>query len=148
MRLLKILLLAIILPLCVVCVQLPIIGANGYFADFRIPYSKSEHLQLLVNHLVGPIFIALVTVTLMVLELAKKRLAWWIPSFGIIGALYTARIAGLHSHDFSHVVFEECSGIYGTFLGWISAGIILAFIGICLVDRSTQRRKPARVWTG
>ena len=145
MRFLKIFLLVLILLLCVPCIALPIIGAKGIFSEFRTPYSASDHHQLLLNHLVGPAFITLVTLTLLAVRLAKKRLAWWIPSIGIIGALYTARVAGLHSHDFSHVVFEECSDVYGTCIGWISTMIIVAFIGICLLNRASQSREGGQL---
>ena len=145
MKHLNILLLALILLLCIPCIVLPIIGANGIFAEFRIPYSASDHHRLLVNHLIGPAFMTFFSLTLLVVKFAKRQLAWWAPSLGVLGALHTAFTAGKDAHDFSHVIFKECSDAYGTRLGWISTVIILAFIGICHLDRAAQRRQRSPI---
>ena len=123
------------------CLALPLIGASSFFSEFKVPYSKSVHFQLLADQLVGPVFTLLYSSSLMVL-LSRKRIKWWLWVIALIGPAYTARAASAVSHDFSHTVFDECSEIYGIWLGWICtlSGVLLAVIA--LLACFDQRRLP------
>lgn len=126
------------------CMVLPVMGANSFFSEFKVPYSKSMHFQILADQLVGPAFTLLFSSALMVL-LGRKRLKWWLWFVALVGPLYTVRAASIVAHDFSHTVFDECGGVYGIWLGWICAlsGGLLAAIALlaCFDQRRLLRDK-------
>ena len=95
------------------CLLLPILGVHGYFAEFNLPYSADEHFRLLAGQVVGPGFTLLVTGSLFVLVILRRRVAWWMWLTVLIGPIYTAHAVGGLSHDFSHTVFNRCGSIYG-----------------------------------
>jgi hypothetical protein len=106
----------------IACIVLPVIGANGFFARFKQPYSTRTHFEILGGQLVGPVYTLLLSSVLIGLIMLRKRLSWWLWLAALVGPIHTARAVGGFRHDFSHTVFQECSGIYGT---WID--------GLCIV---------------
>jgi hypothetical protein len=123
----------------VACVVLPIIGANSFFSNFRIPYSGSAHARLLGGQLVGPLFTIALCSLLLWSFARKKILPWWIAAIGLIGSIYAPFAVGPCSHDFSHTVFSECSDIYVYVIGWLSAVSGLALFATCLLMRAEKR---------
>ena len=123
------------------CVALPIIGANSFFLNFRIPYSASAHARLLGGQLVGPLLTAALCILLLWSFGRKKILPWWIAAIGLVGSIYTPLAVGPCSHDFSHTVFSECSDIYVYVIGWLSAFSGLALFATCLLMRADQNRQ-------
>lgn len=122
------------------CIVLPTIGASNYFAEFKQPYSARMHFEILGEQLAGPVFTFLLSSALVALVILRKRLGWWMWLAALIGPIYTARAVGGLSHDFSHTVFRECSGIYGT---WISGLCILggaSMAALALLTRCFRRR--------
>jgi len=109
------------------CIVLPSIGARGFFAAFNQPYSAEVHFRLLAGQIVGPTYTLLLSSWFTIMVFLDKRVAWWIWLTVLVGPIYTALAVGGLSHDFSHSVFNECSGIYGT---WIAG---LCLIGVTLL---------------
>jgi len=104
------------------CIALPYIGACSFFAAFSRPYSAELNLQLLAGQIVGPSYTFLLSGWFTIMVFLHKRVAWWVWLTVLVGPIYTSLAVGGLSHDFSHSVFKECSGIYGT---WIT--------GLCIV---------------
>ena len=130
------------------CVALPVVGANSFFSNFRIPYSVSAHARLLGGQLVGPLF-AVAICSLLLWSFARAKIVpWWIAAFGLIGQIYTPFAVGPCSHDFSHTVFSECSDIYVYVIGWLSALSGLALFATCLLMRAEQKRQRIQAEEG
>ena len=123
------------------CVALPIIGANTFFSNFRIPYSASAHATLLGGQLIGPLFSVVLCCVLLWSFVIRKLFPWWIAAIGLIGSIYTPFAVGPCSHDFSHTVFSECSDIYVFVIGWLSALSGLSLFATCLLMRAEQNRQ-------
>ena len=117
------------------CIVLPAIGANGFFAEFKQPYSVRTHFEILGGQLVGPGYTFLLSSVLVGLVILRKRLSWWLWLAALVGPIYTASAVGGLSHDFSHTVFQECSGIYGT---WISGLCILGGASLVVLAYLTR----------
>lgn len=110
------------------CCVFGVIGAQGYFSEFKTPYSTEMHAELLGYQLIGPIYTLLFGSFLAFLLFRGKRVSGWLWLLALIGPVYTTKAVDKFSHDLSHVVFHECSGIYGTwFLG------LSVVSGVCLL---------------
>jgi len=121
------------------CVVLPVMGARGFFAEFRQPYSARSCAILLSSQLYGPVFLILFETVLVYLTRARKRIPLWMGVIAFIGTEYTTRAVGGCSHDFSHVIFEECSDIYGYVIFWLCVSTFLALMTVCVLDHRRQR---------
>jgi hypothetical protein len=126
----------------VTCIILPVIGARGYFPKFKQPYSAEYHVRLLAPQLIGPVFTLLTSLALLLAVIFRKRLPWWLWLIPLIGAPYTIHAVNQTgiSHDFSHAVFDQCSGIYGNWITCISIFAGAALLAIALLARRDQRR--------
>jgi hypothetical protein len=102
---------------------MPALAVRDVFNEFGVPYSMLEHARILAEQWVGPVYTLLVVLPCGTLSLVgKKRIPWWSWLLGMVGPIYTVFAASGISHDFSHTLFQECSGIYG---GWIQ-GLCIA----------------------
>ena len=142
---LRIILLLLVIASSIACVIFPVIGARNYFTAFRTPYSASLHYSILGEQLVGPVYTLLLSLALMFLLLCRKRIAWWLWLIGVMGPIYTIHTGGALSHEFSHAVFNECSGIYGSWIGWLSivggSSLIILAIVTKIADRFDRLAK-------
>ena len=124
----------------VACMILPVIGTNGFFTEFRLPYSQAVYSRLLGGQLVGPIF-TLAFLGFLLLSIARNiDFPWWITALGLIGPIYSRHAVGSCSHDFSHTVFSECSETYGDVIGWLCVVSGIALIAISILMRADQNR--------
>lgn len=122
------------------CIILPIIGADGIFREFGWPYSAEVHFQLLGEQIIGPAYTLLLSSALITVVLLRKHLVWWFWLTVLVGPLYTAQAVGGLSHDFSHTVFKECSGIYGSWITVLSTLAIVSLILLAGLSRFCERR--------
>ncbi len=139
-RAIKITLGLLVVASSLACIVLPTIGSSNFFAEFKQPYSARMHFEILGEQLVGPGYTFLLSSALVALVILRKRLGWWMWFAALVGPIYTACAVGGLSHDFSHAVFHECSGIYGT---WISGLCILggaSLVALALLTRCCRRR--------
>jgi hypothetical protein len=125
------------------CIVLPSIGAHGFFAAFNQPYSGEAHIRLLAGQIVGPSYTLVLSSWFTIMVFLDKRVSWWVWLTALVGPIYTSLAVGGLSHDFSHSVFKECSGIYGT---WIDGLCILGIVSLVILavltrysGRSVQR---------
>ncbi|RYZ77978.1 MAG: hypothetical protein EOP06_29915 [Proteobacteria bacterium] len=112
-RRIRILMCVIALLSALVSFMLPIIGADGFFRQFNVPHSWTAHFEMLGKQLLAPVLLLLLNGFFIYCVLSRKRIPLWTPAFGLIVCGEMVRNVGYVSHDFSHVVFAECSGIYG-----------------------------------
>lgn len=126
------------------CIVLPVIGANSFFSNFRVPYSVSAHFELLSSQLVGPVFTVAFCIVLLWSFSHRKYFPWWIASVGLLGSIYPPLAVGSRSHDFSHSVFAECSNVYGSVIGWLCVLSGLTYGAVCLIMRAEQVRKRTK----
>ena len=117
------------------CIVLPSLGAHGFFAAFEQPYSAELHLRLLAGQIVGASYTLLLASWFTIMLFLDKRVSWRVWLVALIGGIYEALAVGGLSHDFSHSVFEGCSGIYGT---WITAPCILGVASLVLLAFLTR----------
>ncbi len=148
-RFLKICLGLLVVASATASIVLPTIGAQNFFVEFQQPYSASVHSQLLGEQVVGPVYTLLLSSIFIMLLFLRKRLIWWLWLTVLLGPIYTVRAVGGRGHDFSHTVFQECSGIYGTWilglslLGSVSL-ILLAILTRFWGDSNHPRSRPGR----
>lgn len=117
------------------CIVLPSVGAHGVFAAFNRPYSGEAYLRLLAGQIVGPGYTLLLSSWFTINVFLDKRISWWVWLTALVGPIYTELAVGGLSHDFSHSVFKECSGIYGT---WIAGLCILGIVSLVLLAVLTR----------
>ncbi|RYD69405.1 MAG: hypothetical protein EOP84_28525 [Verrucomicrobiaceae bacterium] len=125
-RRIRVLMCAIALLSALVSFILPVIGAAGFFRQFSVPYSWTEHVEMVGKQASAPALLLLLNGFFIYCVLSVKRIPLWTTAFGFIVCGAMARNAGQVSHDFSHVVFAECSGIYGNVILLIS--VFIAFL--------------------
>jgi hypothetical protein len=108
-------------------VILPVVGADGVFARFKTSYSATLHAKMLASQLVAPVLLLLLQGLIVYCTFYQKRIPFWIGVMGAIGAFGMVWNVGGFSHDFSHVVFEECSDKYGQVISWLAGlyGLLL-----------------------
>jgi hypothetical protein len=126
----------------VTCIVLPVIGARNFFPEFKQPYSAEGHIRLLAPQLIGPVFTLLASFPLLLGVKLRKHLPWWLWLIPLIGAPYTIHAVNQTgiSHDFSHAVFDQCSGIYGNWITSASTVSAAALLTIAFLARRDQRR--------
>ena len=130
-RSLKISLGLLVIASSLACMILPAIGVKHYFTAFQMPYSSSVYFDLLVWQLIGPTFTLLLSSLFVTRVIIHKHLAWWLWLTVLVGPIYTAYAVGGLSHDFSHAVFKQCSGVYGD---WINGFCILGGASLILLS--------------
>ncbi len=113
-------------------------GVSRYGEAFRLPLPTWDAFRILAEQLAGPVYTLAFAILFLWVGLASRRIAWWMGLAGLLGPIYTPTAVGGLSHDFSHVVFQSCSGIYGTWILWlnIAAGGLVIFH--CLLNRRSQ----------
>lgn len=92
------------------------------------------HGELLLPQLVAPVLLLLLEGLFGYCAFYGKRIPLWVLIFGLAGAVDWQRKVGYASHDFSHVVFEECSDVYGHVILWLSGIIALFLVMIWLLE--------------
>jgi hypothetical protein len=120
-------------------IVLPCIGAHGFFAAFNQPYSAETHLRLLAVQIVGPGYTLVLSTWFIIIVFLDKRVSWWIWLIALVGPIYTALAVGGLSHDFSHSVFKECSGIYGTWITGLSILGVVSLVSLAVLTRYSLR---------
>ncbi|MES2920675.1 MAG: hypothetical protein V4819_03975 [Verrucomicrobiota bacterium] len=136
------------------CIVLPLIGAQGFFESFRVPYSLKAHGELLLPQLVAPVLLLMSEGLLGYCTLHRKRIPVWVVVCGLIGAIGMSWNVGHASHDFSHVIFEECSGIYGDVIFWFAVSLGSLLVAIWLLQSKNLEslgclwRKVELTWKG
>jgi phosphatidylglycerophosphatase A len=122
------------LIICGVCIWLPIKGSDGFFTTFRQIYSPQFHREILLWQLTGPILMGTAS---LLLYLIKRKNRKWLTA-GIVLSFATAWITSAFSHrvshDFGHVVFDECSGIYSTVISALSVTAACAMLIATCID--------------
>lgn len=121
-------------PITLACVILPVIGAQGFFEHFRQPYSWTAHVELLFPQLVAPVLLLLLEGLFGYCAFYGKRIPLWVLIFGLVGAGGMGRDVGYASHDFSHVIFAECSDVYGNVILWLAGLTALFLVVIWLLE--------------
>ena len=131
----------------ITCIVMPALGVKNFFHEFRVPYSVAVHARILAEQCVGPVYTLMVVLPCAALSLiGKKRIPWWSLLLGVAGPIYTVFTSRTISHDLSHALFQECSGIYGEWIQGIcvAGGLALAgLVGLELNARLTQRAGAA-----
>lgn len=139
-RVIESLLALLVVASSLACIILPIVGASRFFDAFRQPYSAKVHAELLTAQLLGPSYTFLLSASLLTLLMLRKRLRPWLWLAVLLGPIHTVRSLGGLGHDFSHAVFQECSGIYGT---WIRALCLVggaSLVILAAINRFTKQR--------
>jgi hypothetical protein len=128
---------------------MPTLGVLDFFREFRIPYSRVVHARILAEQLVGPIYTLLVVLPCAAMSLVgRKHIPGGSWLLGLAGPVYTVFAAGGISHDFSHTLFQECSGIYGEWIRGIclAGGLAMAVLaGMAFHARRMQEAGAAPV---
>jgi hypothetical protein len=127
------------LLLAIATVVLPVVGAAGYFDSFKIAYSNKVHAEILVRLLAGPALALSVGSAFLLLTLQGKRIPIWLAGIGVLGALFSFKLPIGVGHDFSHVVFNECSGKYGLVVFWL--GLVLGILLAAIYEVARRRSK-------
>jgi hypothetical protein len=87
----------------------PIIGAEGFFDEFRIPYDRATHVLLIAMSVPGPMCHAGLILVVAIRIVQNRDLHWSMFPLGIVFAAWTIYWNREVAHDFSHVVYGECS---------------------------------------
>ncbi|WP_035613414.1 hypothetical protein [Haloferula sp. BvORR071] len=141
LRALSLCLCAIAIATAIACIVLPVIGAQGFFAEFHKPYSAVEHFKLVAEQSAGPVYTLLSVLGLAGLIFQGKRVPWESCLLALVGPVCTALNSGMVSHDFSHVVFQECSDIYGQ---WIDGLNVAAGVALGTLARVSVRMQSVQ----
>ena len=129
-------------------VTLPIVGSAEYFETFSLKYSPRGHMVLLTRRLAGPAVAALAVVALFWMSWIPKKIPWFIPGIGISGAIYGLMLESGRSHDFSHAVFKECSGIYGLVMKALGTSIAIMITAIFFLGHRMHSRRGEQALQG
>jgi len=116
-----------------------ILGIRGYGEAFRVSLPAWDLFMILGEQLAGPLYTLAFAILFLWLGLAGKRFPWWMGLAGLLGPVYTPTAVGGLSHDFSHVVFESCSGVYGTWILWLNVAAGGLVIFHCLLSWQAQK---------
>jgi hypothetical protein len=134
MRLAQHLLLILITFLSLSCLVASQVGAIGFFKQFSQPFTAEDYLTMVLEQSLGPVII-LVMAGLMAHKLYRRsKLPRWVLLVGLGAIYFSIYMVGHVSHDFSHVIFEECSGKYGTVITWADGLLGLALLLIFMLE--------------
>ena len=86
------------------------------------------------DQFIGPIFLILLSVSLLLMIFHRKQIPVIFPLLSILGACYTVVSCGSVDHDFSHELFDECSG-YGELIFYPMIATAIAHGLLYLRDR-------------
>lgn len=144
-RAVRLLLCVVVIPITLTGIILPIIGAQGFFEHFRVPYSMGTHAEMLLPQLVSPVLLLLLEGLFGYCAFYGKRIPVWVLVFGLAGAAGMPLKVGYASHDFSHVIFEQCSDVYGDVILTLAGSTALLLITIWLLE-IRHLKKLGYVW--
>jgi hypothetical protein len=122
-------------------IVLPVIGAKNYFVEFHAAYSRQAHAMMLVDQATGPVAAFLAYSCTLAMLCLSKRLSWLLLLIGVAAPIYTYQRVGGYAHDFSHAVFNECSGIYGIWIFSLCLPMALFSVAMAIAEFG-KRQKP------
>ncbi len=122
------------------CILLPLLGLLGFSREFDTALSFGDSLRVAGPQLVGPVLMLSISLWTLLATARKRLIPYWTILIGLLAVFYTPQQVGGLSHDFSHAVFNQCSGIYGSFVLWLCVTTGLAFVGVWCLDSHRRRR--------
>lgn len=99
---------------------LPIVGMKLMLQGFSKSLPTSIVAKVLVMPLSSSALLLLLTGLIAYCVLFKKRIPFWVVGIGWVAAYGMFRGLSGIAHDFSHLMFDSCSG-YGLLISWIAA---------------------------
>lgn len=117
----------------------PVFCAKGFFDEFRIPYDSVTHITLILISVPGPLCHAGLILIVALRIFQSRALHWSMIPIGIAFAAWTIYWNGLVAHDFSHVLYHSCSGIFADRSAQMELILILAVAALWF---ATTRRQP------
>ncbi|MCP5543170.1 MAG: hypothetical protein H7A49_04610 [Akkermansiaceae bacterium] len=115
------------------CIGLPIAGATGYGEEFDVHVDWGTLIRLLVPQLIGPLFLSMLGVAILIVLALRQRVPRFIVLFTLVGALFTSMKSGDVSHEFDHVLFDECAGPYGSVIWCLCMVVSTTYTIVCVV---------------
>lgn len=124
--------------LLLICVAgsmaLPI--AAGWDVTEETGTPSGEQWKMLGEQLIGPLCTLPFAAVFLILLLTKKHLPWWLGLPALLGPIYTVKVAGLLSQEFSYLVFQQEEDIYGQIILWLSIVSGVCILTYCLLERT------------
>ena len=120
-------------------VSAPVYGAYGYFGVYREPFSWNVFVQLLAYGVPGPLCHAGLVLAVAYRILTRKPLHWAVIPAGIAIAAWTWHWNRFLAHDFSHVIYHECSARFAE-VSFHLESILIALTGILWLGQKTSEK--------
>lgn len=125
-----------------ICFVVPIIAIFSYVNTSDIADRYVLIIKLSSDQLIGPIFLILLSGSLLLMIFHRKQIPVFFPLLSILGACYTVVSCGSVDHDFSHELFDECSG-YGELIFYPMIATAIAHGLLYLRDRYAWKSQNA-----
>lgn len=125
-----------------ICFVVPIIAIFPYVNTSDIADRYVLMIKLFSDQFIGPILLILLSVSLLLMIFHRKQIPVIFPLLSILGACYTVVSCGFVAHDFSHELFDECSG-YGELIFYTMIVTAIAHGLLYLRDRYAWKSQNA-----
>ena len=123
-----------------ICFVVPLLA----IMSFRIDGTAKPLVLILsiFDQLIGPIFLILLSGSLLLMIFHRKQIPVFFPLLSALGAYYTVENCGSVAHEFSHELFDECSG-YGELIFYPMIATAIAHGLLYLRDRYAWKSQNA-----
>ena len=123
-----------------ICFVVPLLAIMSFCID-----GTAKPLVLILSifdQLIGPIFLILLSGSLLLMIFHRKQIPVFFPLLSALGAYYTVENCGSVDHEFSHELFDECSG-YGELIFYPMIATAIAHGLLYLRDRYAWKSQNA-----
>lgn len=136
MKPLKIVLASIAVLLSLATLALPVFALMGGLKDVRVLWATPEMRELVFRLFAGPLVTLALSVIMLVMIASRRCVPGWMVLIGLLGTAFTARLPPGIGHDFSHIIFNSCSG-YGQMVFRLCMGL-----GTCILFLGDFQLRP------
>ena len=128
------------------CLCLPWQAITGLMHDLKIRFSIASFgdMGFVAEQFAGPLGAMLALMASALIVAWRKRLPFLLPALVLGGCYHGFAVASKFSHDWSHVVFHECSNRYARAVAGHYFGVALVAALMLVVEVASRRQGRRR----